>query len=124
RAVWCRRGLDGAGSGLASGADGDGDTAGELADAIGVTAALAAAMRAPETLASPVPVAAATVDTGYQRLLSATVESARVAVGADAAFAMMPDEDGDLRLRAAAGSISPPGRGSTAGPPAGGAGPT
>ena len=109
KAVWFRLALDGAGSGLASGPDGDGDAAGELADAIGVTAALAAAMRAPETLASPVPVVAATVDTGYQRLLSATVESARVAVGADAAFAMMPDEDGDLRLRAAAGSISLPG---------------
>src|SRR5262249_59072723 len=39
------------------------------------------------------------------------------AVGADAAFAMMPDEDGDLRLRAAAGSISLPGGESAAGAP-------
>ena len=117
KAVWVRLALEGAGGGLASGPDGDSDAAGELADAIGVTAALAAAMRAPETLASPAPVAAAVTDDGYQRLLSATVESARVAVGADAAFAMMPDEDGDLRLRAAAGSISLPGGGPAAGAP-------
>jgi anti-sigma regulatory factor (Ser/Thr protein kinase) len=108
KAVWFRLAPEGAGSGLASGPDADDGAAGELADAIGVTAALAAAMRTPETVASPVPAAAAAADTGYQRLLSATVESARVAVGADAAFAMMPDEDGDLRLCAAVGSISLP----------------
>ena len=116
-AVWFRLALDGAGSGPASGLNGDGDAAGELADAIGVTAALAAATRAPETLVSPVPVVAAAIDAGYERLLSATVESARVAVGADVAFAMMPDEDGDLRLRAAAGSISLPDGESAAGAP-------
>jgi GAF domain-containing protein len=43
---------------------------------------------------------------GYDELLTTTVESARVAVGADAAFAMVPDEDGELRLRAASGSFS------------------
>ena len=117
KAVWFRLVLDGAGSGSASGPDGDSDGAGELTDAFGVTAALAAAMRAPETLASPLPVPAAAADTGYQRLLSAAVESARVAVCADAAFAMMPDEDGDLRLAAAAGSISLPGGDSVAGAP-------
>ena len=42
---------------------------------------------------------------GYDELLASTVESARVAVGADAAYAMVPDEDGELRLRAAAGSF-------------------
>ena len=113
KAVWFRLALDGADSGP----DGDSDAAGELADAIGVTAALAAAMHAPETLASPVPAAAAAAHTGYQRLLLATVESARVAVGADAAFAMMPDEDGDLRLRAAAGRIFLPDGVSAAGAP-------
>jgi anti-sigma regulatory factor (Ser/Thr protein kinase) len=40
---------------------------------------------------------------GYDELLATTVESARAAVGADAAYAMVPDEDGELRLRAAAG---------------------
>jgi anti-sigma regulatory factor (Ser/Thr protein kinase) len=42
---------------------------------------------------------------GYDELLAGTVESARAAVGADAAYAMVPDEDGELRLRAAAGSF-------------------
>jgi len=104
KAVWFRLPLDGAGAGMAGGPGRDAGSAGELADAIGVTAALAAALRTSEP--QPVPVAAA--DTGYQRLLSGTVESAILAVGADAAFAMMPDEDGDLRLRAAAGSIALP----------------
>jgi anti-sigma regulatory factor (Ser/Thr protein kinase) len=40
---------------------------------------------------------------GYDELLASTVESARAAVGADAAYAMVPDEDGELRLRAAVG---------------------
>jgi anti-sigma regulatory factor (Ser/Thr protein kinase) len=117
KAVWFRLGLAGAGSGLSDEA-GEGDAAGELADAIGVTAALATALRSAgagqaaggvpasggtDSPASPAPAAAA--DSGYQQLLSSAVESARVAVGADAAFAMMADEDGDLRLRAAAGSI-------------------
>src|SRR5262249_58760969 len=87
------------------------------AEAWGVGVGLADAIRAPETLASRLRVPAAAADTGYQRLLSAAVESARVAVCADAAFAMMPDEDGDLRLAAAAGSISLPGGDSVAGAP-------
>jgi anti-sigma regulatory factor (Ser/Thr protein kinase)/GAF domain-containing protein len=45
---------------------------------------------------------------GYQELLASTVESARVAVGAEAAYALAPDEDGDLRLRAVAGSFPAP----------------
>src|SRR5262249_44810741 len=40
---------------------------------------------------------------GYDELLASTVESARAAVGADAAYAMVPDEDGELRLRVAVG---------------------
>jgi anti-sigma regulatory factor (Ser/Thr protein kinase) len=109
KAVWFRLALDGTSGELDAGPGGDDDAATELADAIGVTAALAAALRAPEPLAvapppaSPSPFTAAS---GYQRLLAGTVESARVAIGADAAFAMMPDEDGDLRLRAAAGNMS------------------
>ena len=113
KAVWFRLGLAGHGAGLAGDADGETDAAGELADAIGVTAALAAALRSPGTkaevepapsgAAAPAPAAAA--ESGYRQLLSTAVESARVAVGADAAFAMMPDEDGDLRLRAASGNI-------------------
>jgi len=45
---------------------------------------------------------------GYDELLASTVESARAAVGADAAYAMVPDEDGELRLRAAAGRFPSP----------------
>lgn len=108
KAVWFRLTLDGA-SGMPGGPDRDSGSAGELADAIGVTAALAAALRFPEPVAPPQhALPAAAVDNGYQRLLSGTVESALVATGADAAFAMMPDEDGDLRLRAAAGKITLP----------------
>ena len=117
KAVWFRLTLKGAGGATAGGLDRDGDTAGELADAIGVTAALAAALRSPEPIAAPLAAPAAVADTGYQRLLSGTVESALVAAGADAAFAMMPDEDGDLRLRAAAGKISLPDGESIAGAP-------
>ncbi len=76
-----------------------------------MTAALATALRSPAQKATwmaepdggPLPVAAA--ESGYRQLLCAAVESARIAVGADAAFAMMADEDGDLRLRAVSGSV-------------------
>jgi anti-sigma regulatory factor (Ser/Thr protein kinase) len=56
---------------------------------------------------------------GYDELLAGTVESARAAVGADAAYAMVPDEEGELRLRAAAGSFPS----MEAGPAPSGAGP-
>lgn len=108
KAVWFRLALDGAGAGVAAGPGSGGGAAGDLAEAIGVTAALAGALNSAEPLAAAPP-AAAVAETGYQRLLSGTVESAVLAAGADAAFVMMPDEDGDLRLGAAAGSIALPG---------------
>jgi anti-sigma regulatory factor (Ser/Thr protein kinase) len=129
KAVWFRLGLAGHGAGLAGDADGETDPAGELADAIGVTTALATALRSPGTKAggapmpagAPVPggapASAAAEESGYRQLLSAAVESARVAVAADAAFAMMADEDGDLRLRAASGNIPAVDGESRAGPP-------
>ncbi len=52
KAVWFRLALDGAGGGLAGGPGDDDAAAGELADAIGITAALAAALHSPESLAS------------------------------------------------------------------------
>jgi anti-sigma regulatory factor (Ser/Thr protein kinase)/GAF domain-containing protein len=123
KAVWFRLTLDGAGIGTGNPASDD-DSAGELTDAIGVTAALAAALRAPAPLSVAHPVPAAAADTSYQRLLAGTVESALAAVGADAAFAMMPDEDGDLRLRASAGKVSlPAGEPGTGVPESGGPGP-
>jgi anti-sigma regulatory factor (Ser/Thr protein kinase) len=72
----------------------------------------------------PVPPSA---EPGFDELLASTVESARAAVGADAAYAMVPDEDGELRLRAAAGSFpwmeagSAPASAEAAGPGAAGA---
>ena len=121
KAVWFRLGLAGPGAGLANGG-GEG-AAGELAEAIGITAALATALRFSGHKADWVaaeagdPLPATPADVGYQALLSAAVESARVAVAADAAFAMMADEDGDLRLRAAAGSIAVADPESRASPP-------
>ena len=111
KAVWFRLGLAGPDGGLANGAGGEDDVVDELADAIGVTAALATALRSPahkptwmtEPADGPLPVAAA--ESGYRQLLCAAVESARLAVAADAAFAMMADEDGDLRLRALSGAM-------------------
>jgi serine phosphatase RsbU (regulator of sigma subunit)/anti-sigma regulatory factor (Ser/Thr protein kinase) len=44
---------------------------------------------------------------GYDELLRHTVETARDAVAADAAYALVADEDGELRMRAGAG-IGPP----------------
>jgi serine phosphatase RsbU (regulator of sigma subunit)/anti-sigma regulatory factor (Ser/Thr protein kinase) len=44
---------------------------------------------------------------GYEELLRHTVETARDAVDADAAYALVADEDGELRMRAAAG-LGPP----------------
>ena len=111
KAVWFRLALDGAGGALS------GDTAGGLADAVGISAAFAAALPSPEPLAPPLPVPAVAVESEYQRLLAGTVESARVALRADTAFAMMPDEDGDLRVRAAAGDLSLPGGQSVAAAP-------
>jgi anti-sigma regulatory factor (Ser/Thr protein kinase) len=112
KAVWFRLALDGAGAGLASGGGDEDDAASELADAIGVTTALATVSRFAKggrgAGGSDGPlVVAASAHSNYQELLAAAVESARIAVGADAAFAMMADEDGDLRLRASAGSIPP-----------------
>ncbi len=43
-------------------------------------------------------------ESGYDELLTRAVESARAALAADAAYALVPDEDGDLRVRAAAGA--------------------
>ncbi len=44
---------------------------------------------------------------GYDELLRHTVETARDAVDADASYALVADEDGELRMRAAAG-LGPP----------------
>src|SRR5215469_11271848 len=44
---------------------------------------------------------------GFEELLRRTVESARDAVGADGAYALVADEEGELRVRGAVGIASP-----------------
>jgi serine phosphatase RsbU (regulator of sigma subunit)/anti-sigma regulatory factor (Ser/Thr protein kinase) len=50
----------------------------------------------------------------YEKLLASAIESAREALDADAAYALLPDEDGDLRVQAATGDAA---AGLLAGPP-------
>jgi anti-sigma regulatory factor (Ser/Thr protein kinase)/GAF domain-containing protein len=125
KAVWFRIGHPGPGLGSAGAGRPDGlgvvlDTglqagAGSSVDG---AAALAAALRqasaasqpaaggdAPRTNGSHGWAAGSLGDPGYGELLASTVESARATAGADAAYALMADEDGDLSLRAAAGRI-------------------
>lgn len=136
KAVWFRIGQPGSGPGLSPGR-GDAQPA-DLGTDAGISlragadspldgsAALAAALRQAAITAEPATAGEARRngshhwlvpslgDPGYGELLASTVESARATAGADAAYALMADEDGDLRLRAAAGSFPP-----QAAPPAG-----
>ncbi|HEY5985079.1 MAG TPA: ATP-binding protein [Streptosporangiaceae bacterium] len=114
KAVWFRLGLAGTGAGADSILAGSQDAGlyEELEAATSARTALAAALRTAAGAnagqetgpAGPEP----TGDPGYRVLLSRTVEAARTIVRADAAFALMADEDGDLRLQAAAGTIPAP----------------
>jgi len=108
KAVWFRIGLDGPGTAADDGAGGP---------AGGDPAALATAFR--RALAAPAAQPAAGVEgcrapagPGYRELLQQTAEAARAAVSADAACVLLADEDGELRVRAAAGGFpragSPP----------------
>jgi anti-sigma regulatory factor (Ser/Thr protein kinase) len=115
KAVWFRIGPTGTGS--AGGINGGPGAAAGFAPAGGLDAAatLAAALRQVPAAAE----AGGTVqgrgsarwpappfgEPAYDELLASAVEAARAAVEADAAYALVPDEDGDLRLRAAAGSF-------------------
>jgi anti-sigma regulatory factor (Ser/Thr protein kinase) len=73
---------------------------------------LAAALRSPAPLGGHSSAADA-----YAKLLTRTLEAAAQAVVADAAFALMPDEDGDLRLRASVGDLPLPGEATSGGTP-------
>ncbi len=90
KAVWFRIGHSGPGPELSTGGGGP----------AAQPAARGETARANGSHRWPVP---SPGDPGYGELLASTVESARAAVGADAAYALMADEDGDLSLRAAAG---------------------
>jgi anti-sigma regulatory factor (Ser/Thr protein kinase) len=125
KAVWFRIGNPDPGAELGSGSggrvEGLGAGAGAHASADGTldgSAALAAALRQAAVAVTPAdggdrlgrngsgrrPVTSLG-DPGYGELLASTVESARAAARADAAYAVMADEDGDLQLRAAAGDF-------------------
>jgi anti-sigma regulatory factor (Ser/Thr protein kinase) len=129
KGVWFRLGLAGAGTGLGGIFAGgqDGGLYEELEAATGARTALAAALHAvaganvghgvgpgaganvghgaaPGAGSGP----GSTGEPGYRVLLARTVEAARATVRADAAFALMADEDGDLRLQAAAGTFPAP----------------
>ncbi|HEY6276626.1 MAG TPA: ATP-binding protein [Streptosporangiaceae bacterium] len=123
KAVWFRIGPTGTGTELGAGGSRDsglGAVAGAgfapvAGSGLEGPAALAAALRqAPVTAEAtgaalwPGPArwpAPPFGEPAYDELLATAVEAARTAVGADAAYALVPDEDGDLRLRAAAGSF-------------------
>jgi serine phosphatase RsbU (regulator of sigma subunit)/anti-sigma regulatory factor (Ser/Thr protein kinase) len=101
KAVWFRMGLAGARE------DGSGDSAanqpaarrsstGRSSTGRSSTGRSSTGQRGPER----------SVGSGYDQLLARTVESARAALAADAAYVLMPDEDGDLRVRAVAGAGS------------------
>lgn len=132
KAVWFRLGLAGAGAGLGAIFAGgqDGGLYEELEAATGARTALAAALHAVSgtspadqgPAASTTPGPAGGRDPGYRVLLASTVEAARVTVRADAAFAFMADEDGDLRLQAGAGTMPSPTNQIGAGGIAGGGG--
>ena len=96
KAVWFRMGLASARE------DGSGDSpAGEPA----ARQSSASPSSARQSSARPWG-AERSVGSGYDELLARTVESARAALAADAAYILMPDEDGDLRVRAVAGAGS------------------
>ena len=137
KAVWFRIGQAGTGAELGRG-NGHEDGLHTMLDpglqsaadsGLGGQAALAAALRQVAPVTADYPVGPLGRDgyhrwpappfgePGYEELLASTVESARVAVGAEAAYALVPDEDGDLRLRAAAGSFPAPDAGPDAGLP-------
>jgi GAF domain-containing protein/anti-sigma regulatory factor (Ser/Thr protein kinase) len=100
KAVWFRMGLSGRRASVAEpGGDPDAPVSAVPAERWGVRTAQPGAGAAPDGEAAP-------AEPGYQELLQQAVASARVLVAADAAYALVADEDGDLSVRAATG-ISP-----------------
>jgi GAF domain-containing protein/anti-sigma regulatory factor (Ser/Thr protein kinase) len=101
KAVWFRMGLSGRRAGLAEpGADPDAPVAALPAEPWGVRTARAGSPRGSDGTGLAGQPAG---EPGYQELLQQAVTSARVIVAADAAYALVADEDGDLSVRAATG---------------------
>jgi anti-sigma regulatory factor (Ser/Thr protein kinase) len=111
KAVWFRIGLGRPGA--ASDDSLDGLTESGAAGSAALTAALRQVLAAPRrALAKPAVAAGAGLPGGlppggpsYGELLQGTADAARAAVSADAACILLADEDGELRLRAAAGTV-------------------
>src|ERR1022692_963345 len=101
KAVWFRMGLasareDGSGDSAASQPAAGQSSAGQSSAGQSSAGQSSIGQRGPER----------SMGSGYDELLARTVESARAALAADAAYVLMPDEDGDLRVRAVAGARS------------------
>ena len=97
KAIWFRLGADaGPDTGPEPGADTAADTGPEAVDT-GMPSAGGPARRRTADL----------LQLGYDELLGHAVELARDAAGADAAYALIADEEGELRMRAAAGGGIP-----------------
>lgn len=106
KAVWFRIGLA-AGAGASNSGDADPPAAANAASAPGDAGGLVAAQARPA--AQDAVAQRGTAHLGglsYDELLLHTVQSARAAVAADAAYALVANEDGNLAVRATAG-ISP-----------------
>jgi anti-sigma regulatory factor (Ser/Thr protein kinase) len=110
KSVWFRLGPAGHAAGVSSGRGARSGSG--LEGSAHTGSVLAAALRSPA-----VPGGYGGDGDGYAKLLKSTLEAAAQAVGADAAFALMPDEDGDLRLRASAGELPLPGGATNRGAP-------
>jgi len=93
KAVWFRLGPD---AGPDAGPDPGADTGSDAAEA-----------DAPPVTASPRRRITDLLPLGYDELLGHAVELARDAAAADAAYALIADEDGELRMRAAVGGGIP-----------------
>jgi serine phosphatase RsbU (regulator of sigma subunit)/anti-sigma regulatory factor (Ser/Thr protein kinase) len=107
KAIWFRLGPD---AGPEPGADA-GPAAAETARAARVPGAAGAMPRPgrprPGSAAPARRRTAGLLQLGYDELLGHAVELAREAAGADAAYALIADEDGELRMRAAVGGGIP-----------------
>ena len=93
KAVWFRLGPD---AGPDAGPDPGADTGSDAAEADAPSVRASARRRITDLL-----------QLGYDELLGHAVELARDAVAADAAYALIADEDGELRMRAAVGGGIP-----------------
>lgn len=101
KAVWFRLGAGTAGEVAAA------PPVGDQAEALDETPAEAPSDQAAPGRTEPGPALGDLLRLGYHELLAHAVERARRAVTADAVYALIADEDGELRMRAAVGDVRP-----------------